>query len=220
MLKNPYLRYLLPITLFILMGLMMAPIERTPEYASEFAVRAIIVFAVFCFLFRGHWREIEGKFDIKAVGVGLLVSAVWLGHYLIFRPEENTSFLPSQVGEYYNSQALMWCWIVVRLFSAAIVTPLIEETVFRSLIPRFLMKNDFLNVPLKHYSHLAFWGAVVAFMCVHHMWQWPVAAFAGVAYGYYVVRTGNLWGAIIAHGVTNLSLGIYALSANDWGALS
>jgi CAAX prenyl protease-like protein len=45
---------------------------------------------------------------------------------------------------------------------------------------------------------------------------WLAGIIAGLAYGWLYVRTGNLWSPILAHGVTNLLLGLWILATGEW----
>jgi CAAX prenyl protease-like protein len=46
--------------------------------------------------------------------------------------------------------------------------------------------------------------------------RWLAGLIAGVAYNALYYRTRSLKACILAHGVTNLGLGIYVLTANQW----
>jgi hypothetical protein len=46
--------------------------------------------------------------------------------------------------------------------------------------------------------------------------RWLVGALAGLAYGYLVVRTRDLWSAVIAHAVTNFLLACYVLATGSY----
>lgn len=45
---------------------------------------------------------------------------------------------------------------------------------------------------------------------------WLAAIVAGLAYAWRYIRTGKLWVAAIAHGVTNGMLGAWALATGNW----
>lgn len=210
--NNPYIRYLAPLGVFLALGVVQGfatdPLPIWALYGLKVTVAAI----VFWFLFSGHWHEIAGRFDIKAMLLGIAVCVIWIPYCHYFAPDAAATFDPSELPAMVAVAA-----IAVRILGASIVTPLIEETVWRSFIMRFLIKDDFLSVPLGAYTFWSFWGTALSFMIVHPMWQWPVALLAGVAYGYYLVRTKNLKGCIIAHGVTNLGISIYAIATGTWG---
>ena len=46
--------------------------------------------------------------------------------------------------------------------------------------------------------------------------RWLVGLMAGVAYNLLFYRTKSLYACMVAHGVTNLALGIYVLRTGQW----
>ena len=102
------------------------------------------------------------------------------------------------------------------MFGAVLIVPIMEELIWRSFLMRYLVKANFLTIPLGHYSHLSFWGTVIAFTLVHRPWEWPVAAATGILYGAYIVKRKNLIGCMLAHATTNLGLAVYVLITGSW----
>ncbi len=107
--------------------------------------------------------------------------------------------------------------IALRIAGACIMAPLLEETVWRSFIMRFMIKEDFLSVPIGTYRFYSFGFTVLTFAAVHPIWQWGASIFAGMAYGLYLVRSKNLKGCILAHAVTNFGLALYIVMTGEWG---
>ena len=46
--------------------------------------------------------------------------------------------------------------------------------------------------------------------------EWLVAIMASLAYALWLRRSRSLFGAIVAHAVTNAALGAYVLTTEDW----
>lgn len=157
------------------------------------------------FCFRKHLREISGGFDWRAAAVGLLVLALWLANYHLFY--DTADSVP---------QAQTTFFIGIKLLGSSLVIPVVEELFFRSFLMRYLIKNDFLSVPLGSYTPFSFWFTAIAFAAMHPSWQWGAALIAGAAYGLYLIKTKNLIGCIIAHGATNLGIGLYILMTDHW----
>ena len=76
---------------------------------------------------------------------------------------------------------------------------------------RYLIKEDFTQVAIGEYQTKSFWITVLMFMLVHSHYDYPAAILVGILYGFYLVKTKNLIGTMIAHGVTNLLLAIFIL---------
>lgn len=211
--ENPYIRYLLPLLVFVVLGASQGMAENSPIFWSIYSFKIIATAALLWFLFRAHWQEIEGRPDVWSVITGIMVFVLWLVHYEIFSKNTTPAFDP----HVFESPAMMALALGIRMIGAVLLVPLLEEIVWRSFIMRWLIKEDFLSVRLGSYTFFSFWLTVFSFMLVHPMWQWSVAAFAGFAYGFYLVRTRNLWGCIVAHAVTNLGISLYAIFTGTWG---
>ena len=82
---------------------------------------------------------------------------------------------------------------------------------------RFLIKEDFNNVPIGTFQWRSFLIVALAFMLVHQTADWPAAFLCGIAYNLVAVRTGSLSACVLAHAITNLGLGIYIMSTRQWG---
>lgn len=101
-----------------------------------------------------------------------------------------------------------------RLVGAAFVVPIMEELFWRSFLMRYLISPQFKTVPLGTMTPISFGLTVVLFGVEHNLWL--AGMTAGTAYGLLLLRTQNLWTCIIAHGITNLALGIHVLVTHEW----
>ena len=149
---------------------------------------------------------------LVAVSFGLIVLVIWIV------PE---SYLPQLGGPSgFNPYAFGWSQtavyglIAVRLIGAAVVVPVMEELFWRSFILRYLINPDFRNVPLGAFSWFSFVGVAIMFGLEHH--RVVVGIIAGIIYNLLLIRRKKLRGCILAHGVTNLGLGIYVLLTENW----
>ena len=95
----------------------------------------------------------------------------------------------------------------MRLMGAAVVVPVMEELFWRSFLMRYLINPDFRAVPMGSFAWFSFLGVAVLFGLEHH--RVVVGFIAGVLYGGLLIRQKKLKWVILAHGVTNLGLGIY-----------
>ena len=208
---NPIFRYLAPFFTFMIF----TELQRWGSATSVFwiyGLKTLTTALVFCICFKSFQHEIIGYFDLKAVGLGLLVLVIWVVPYAFIDVPKEVTFNP----EAFDSVLTRFIAILFRMLGASLIVPLIEELVWRSFLMRYLIKKDFLGVSIGTYAHLAFWGTVIAFTLVHRMWEWPVAFITGILYGLYLVKTKNLIGCIIAHSVTNLGLAFYVLITKQW----
>ena len=177
-----------------------------------YALKTVATAACIVFCFKGYWKEIPGKFDAFAIVLGLIVLGIWILPDLIFDRDHTITFNP----EVFDSGLLAILAISFRMMGASVVVPVMEELLWRSFLMRWLIKKDFLAVPIGTYAHLSFFGTVVAFTSVHHIWEWPMTLTTGILYGGYLVKTKNLKGCILAHATTNFGLGCYVLVTKQW----
>jgi CAAX prenyl protease-like protein len=79
---------------------------------------------------------------------------------------------------------------------------------------RYLIEPNFRTVPIGAFTWLSFLSVAVLFGLEHN--RVLVGIIAGLLYGLLLVRQKKLSGVILAHGVTNLGLGIYVLLTGNW----
>lgn len=209
---NPVVRYLVPFLVFLVFSGFQS-LARGPAIFWFYGAKVALSFLVFAYFFNGHWREIKGRFDVRAVLAGLFVLAVWISSVKLFPAKHEPLFDPTV----FDRGPKMIMAILIRIAGASTVIPLIEEVVWRSFLMRSLIKADFLSVPLGTYTAFSFWVTILTFTLAHPAEQWPAAGLAGVVYGLYLVKTKNLQGCILAHAVTNFGLGLYIIVTGDWG---
>ncbi len=64
------------------------------------------------------------------------------------------------------------------------------------------------------FTWFSFMGVAILFGLEHH--RVVVGIIAGLLYNLLLIRQKKLKGVILAHGVTNLGLGIYVLLTGNW----
>ncbi len=147
---------------------------------------------------------------LVALGLGVAVWALWI--WLDFSPfafEPGKGYAPLDEGG-----ALIMALVVVRIFGAAVVVPVMEELFWRSFIMRWLDNPDFTRLSAAAASWRAILLSSVVFGIEHH--QWLAGVLAGLAYGGLYMRSNTLWSPILAHAVTNLLLGLWVLRTGAW----
>jgi CAAX prenyl protease-like protein len=156
------------------------------------------------------WRGMQKGMLLASVAVGLAVFVLWV----------NLDASWMQIGSpdgYQPRNAagqLDWPLIAVRLAGAAVVVPLMEELFWRSFLMRWIDAPDFLHVQPARVTVKALLFTVVLFGFEHSLWLAGMAA--GAAYGLLYMRTGTLWAPILAHAVTNGSLGVWVVITGNW----
>jgi hypothetical protein len=112
-------------------------------------------------------------------------------------------------------KALLWTFLTVRLLGPTLVVPFMEEFFWRDFLWRTIAApNDFKMIPVGEWDLKSFVIVTLAFSSVHI--QWITAIVWGAMIALLLLRTRSLGACIIAHGVTNLLLGVYVLWTHDW----
>ncbi|GEM_PF-528734 len=114
-------------------------------------------------------------------------------------------YLPARTG---------WTAFAIHMFGTSVVIAAIEEFFWRGFLYRWLCARDFLEFPVTRLD-APVWLAVAALFGLEHA-EWFAGIVAGLVYGGLVLRTGDLWAAVVAHGTTNFLLGLHVLLTDSW----
>lgn len=210
---------ILPFGIYIAF-LMLAPLlaHAFPEADSRwFYALQVGVVTVALALFARHYVELFSAPRLVAaqwaatLAVGIVVFILWisLDHPLLRMGSGGAGFDPRDVAGQID-----WPLAMVRLCGAAVVVPVMEELFWRSFLMRWIDRPAFLSVHPASVSLRAVLFSALLFGVEHDLWLAGIVA--GLAYGWLYVRTGNLWSPILAHGVTNLLLGLWILATGEW----
>lgn len=186
-------------------------------FPIAYAVKMALVGGVIVAL-RGFFPEARpgggGWAAATAVGVILGISWTWIDlhtpHFAFLGTR--TGFNPNR--EIATSAGIIF-FLFVRFFGLVVVVPVAEELFYRGFLLRFVTDaDDFRRVPVGTFSALALGVNVVLFALSHP--EWLAAAIFALAMCLLLRWTKNLFTCILAHGVTNLLLGVYILHTGQW----
>ena len=206
--RHPWLPFVAPFALFIAI----TEVQRWVPggVAWMYPLKTVLTAAVIALLAR--WLKAPGAaFASAAAGVGIAVLVVWVlsdGLYPLIGT--SAAFDPFQA--FPRAQA--YAWIGVRLAGATVIVPIAEEFFWRGFLIRWLVNPDFRSVRLGAFTWYSFVATSVLFAVEHD--RWLAGLLAGVAYNLLYYRTRSLKACIVAHGITNLGLGIYVLASSQW----
>lgn len=212
-------------------------------YPWSYAVKAAACAGLFVWL--KPWRcypALQRRHVWPALGVGAAVAAVWIlpetpgfgrlapaaqafyHRWLImmpgtlpdyFNPDFYPALPPGHASLAFAPEEAGWALTLAKLAGSAAVIAVIEEFFFRGFFYRWLRKGAFWTLPLGAFDAQAFWTVVAVFGLEHD--RWFAGLVAGAVYGWLTVRTGDVWCAALAHGVTNLLLGVYVIVSRQYG---
>ena len=213
-LSKPWLPYVLPFALFLLLT---EPSRYFPALVPFLYIAKTIIVGTLLWFWRNRYSaDFSSPLPVKEVGIavacGLLVLVIWIvPESYLYQFDPGAGFDPYALT---GSNASAIALIGVRLIGASVVVPIMEELFWRSFLMRYLVDPDFKSVPMGAFSWLSFLGVAILFGVEHH--RVVVGIAAGLLYGLLLIRQKNLKGVILAHGVTNLGLGIYVVMTGSW----
>jgi len=229
--RKPALPFLAHIVPFAAWLIIMATLGEPAGW--KYALRTVVCLALFLALRPWRWySRLEVRHILPAVITGIAVFVIWIAGESDFAgrwPGLQSAYLklgtmPAWAGaapepiRAYAPETAGWFMTLVRIAGSAFVIALIEEFFFRGFLYRYLINADFLNVDPGRMHRVFF--VVVALVFAAEHWRWLAGFAAGLAYGWLMIRTRDIWAAGIAHAVTNLLLGIYVVWADKyvfWG---
>lgn len=126
---------------------------------------------------------------------------------------------------------------LLRLFSATLIVPVFEELFIRGYIFRMALqwdsnrKNNLIALPLNEtlnnnnindvkpgaWSIMAIGISTLVFTAGHLWVEWPAAVVYSILISLLWIIRKDLLSCMVAHGTTNLALGLYVYSTGNWG---
>nr|WP_187358663.1 CAAX prenyl protease-related protein [Pseudoduganella aquatica] len=179
-----------------------------------YGAKILAVSAALMFYWRHYaelaWKGMRASLLAASVALGLLVFVLWISLDAGWMQIGSAAgFDPRGAGGAVN-----WGLVALRIAGAALVVPVMEELFWRSFLLRWLDSPDFLSVRAAAVSLKALAITVLLFGFEHNLWL--AGMVAGLAYSLLYMRSGNLWAAIVAHGVTNGVLGAWIVATGNW----
>ncbi|HMP84060.1 MAG TPA: CAAX prenyl protease-related protein [Verrucomicrobiota bacterium] len=178
-------------------------------YALKVLVGAWLIWEMRSFVTEMRWA-----FSWEAVVVGVVIFVAWVGmdpfypkNHILMQDTPESIWNPfARFGE---NSLVAWALIVIRIFGMTIIVPPLEEVFYRSFVYRYVIKYDFMKVPLRCFDGVSFVLVSVLFGAMH--FQWLPGILCGMAYQWLVIRKGRLGDAMTAHAITNFLLGCYVV---------
>lgn len=211
-----WLPYVAPLVIFLLLT-QVEGLFGTKWYPLLYAIKLAIVAALLI-----AWRKSfpEARPQLAGVGVaiplGILLCAAWVA---IDHITPHFALLGSR--QAYNPFAAianpfeLWAFLAVRFAGLVVVVPVMEELFWRSFLLRFVIRpEDFKSVPIGKWEPVSFTVVVVVMALAHP--EWLAAAVFSAAMNALLYWKKNLFACIVAHGVTNLCLGLYVIYSHAW----
>ena len=222
--RPPWLPYAAPMATFVVLTSVEGYLPKSgdgphPIYYPVFYAIKLLIVVVAIWLGRSTLRDLlpwPGWKSIGlAIGLGLLVTALWVGLDGLY-PVYRDSGKRAEFNPFTLPVAGRWAFLAVRLLGLVLVVPLFEELFWRSFVVRWIIDPDsFLKVPIGRVTPVA--AAVTAgLFAVEHPAEWLPGLIAGGLWAWLLSQSKSVSACFVSHAVANLSLGIYVLTTGSW----
>jgi membrane protease YdiL (CAAX protease family) len=142
--------------------------------------------------------------DEEAPSIGLM-SLIGTGERSAFNPLQQLAATP----------AWAYAFLAIRFVGLAVVVPVIEEFFLRGFLMRYVMHANWWQIPFGQVNRTAVILGTAVPMLMH-----PGELLAALVWfsmvTWLMVRTRNIWDCVVAHAITNLLLGIYVVTTDNW----
>ena len=223
--ERPTLAHVLPFLAWLFVAHMLG------EPAGwKYAVRSAVCLGLFLYFRPWQWyAPLQWKHLPLAVAVGLGVFVVWIAGETQFVgqwPAVQAAYQkfcilppwrlpePPVDPHAYSPAVAGLAFTITRILGSALVIALIEEFFWRGFLYRWMLRANFLKLDLGTFDWKIFLFVALFFGLEHH--RWLVGILAGLAYGWMLIRTRDIWAVAVAHAVTNLVLGLYVVWSGNY----
>lgn len=209
---SPILVRVIPFGVFAALTLLQGRFGDTSQYWI-YALKTVVAVWLL-WIVRPYVKEMRWKLSWEAVAVGIAVFVVWIGldGYYPMIADRAEGFNPTLT--YGAGSALALIFTAVRIIGSSLVVPPLEEIFYRSFIYRYLIKSDFLSIPLGRLDWRAFLITGAIFGIGHY--EWLPGILCAFAYQGLVCRKNRLGDAITAHAITNFLLALWVITRNAY----
>lgn len=177
-------------------------------YALKTVVAAGLLWAA-----RRTIPEIQWRFSWEAFAAGGLVLLLWIGLDGFYPKPGSDGPAWNPLAAFHNGAA-GWFFVAVRLAGSTLLIPVLEEVFYRSLVYRYLLKQDFETLPLGTFARMPLLVTSAIFAAEHR--EWLPGFLCGLIFQGLVLRKNRLGDAIVAHAVTNCLLGLWVVWSGQW----
>jgi len=173
------------------------------------------------------YRYFPGRPGLLGLGVGVLGGVLWillcklhleqrllepLGLGAVIDMGRRPGFNPLAQIEDKNWAYL---FLAIRFFGLVVIVPVIEEFFLRGFLMRYVMNVDWPFIPFGVADRLALIVGTAMPMMMHPAELVAAAVWFSLV-TWLMLRTRSIWDCIVAHGTTNLMIGLWVQYSGDW----
>lgn len=194
------------------------------RYCAMYAIKVLATCGLLVWFWRIYIQHFPFSVSVGSIVVGAIGVFVWIGLCELQIEATIWNFFSgnslsarSQFDPFsgIDDDLFRAGFLALRFFGLVIMVPVCEELFLRGFVMRYIESADWWNVSLARLGTRALLVAPVYGALTH-----PGEAIAAIAWfslvTVLVCKTGKFWNAVVAHGVTNLLLGIYVCVFAQW----
>src|SRR4051812_3150092 len=210
--RSPLSARIVPFVLFVSLTALQGKLGLSyyEVYCAKTFVGAFLVWLMWPLV-----KEMRWAFSWEAVAIGIFVAVFWVGLDPNGPKWMKIDHVWNPRADLGANSTLPLAYIAIRILGSTLVVPHMEEVFFRSFLYRYIIKVDFLSVPLNHFNLRSFLITSILFGAEHGN-QWIAGILCGFCYQWLVLRKNRLGGAMTAHAISNLLLGAYVAWKGQW----
>jgi CAAX prenyl protease-like protein len=211
--RSPFTARVVPFVIFVILTAAQGwfgPAAPYWIYCAKTIVGAFLVWAMWPIVTEMRWA-----ISWEAVAIGIFVFAFWVGIDPYCPKFIKIDRVWNPHLQFGANSPLAWSIIIFRIIGSSTVVPHMEEVFFRSFLYRYVIKADFLSVPLNRFDLRSFL-ITSALFGIEHGNQWLAGILCGFCYQWLVLRKNRLGDAMTAHAISNLLLGLYVAARGQW----
>ncbi len=184
-------------------------------------VLKIPVGVLMIWLMRPFVLEMRWAISWEAVVVGVAVFVLWVGLDPFYPKLHQIHPSLGKPGQDWNpnvqfgaGSTLAWSFCIARILGSTLVVPPLEEAFYRSFVYRYVVRPDFMEVPIGLFRWTPFLATAAVFGFAHS--EWLAGILCGFAYQGLVCWKNRLGDAMTAHAITNFLLGLWVVWKGAW----
>ncbi|MCD0463141.1 CPBP family glutamic-type intramembrane protease [Roseiconus lacunae] len=224
---------IIPLMLFFILGMLVNTEPLVDDqsinpsaYMGLVAGRVVLMLAAFAWFSREIVRQFPLVIDRWGWIIGVVGAVVWIGicelgieRQILRGLSVSDDWLPAREGvdpfAAYAAGVPLAGFLLARFVLLAFCVPIAEELFLRGFLMRSVEAENWTELPIGKIGRRGVIAATVYAVATH-----PGEITAAVVWFSMVTalmfRSGKFWNCVVAHGVTNLLLGIYVCYASAW----
>ncbi len=232
---RPLLAFVLPFVVFAIGTALEGITTLRPWYPWLYTLKIAAVLGLLCWGLP-HYPRWNGRSVVLGFILGSLGGILWIALCTWNLESWLLPQLANQFADWFNEPrwrewlklsdrsaynpfselggAFGWIFTPIRLFGLIVVVAWMEELFWRGFLNRFLIHENWQQVPWGKFTLLSFSVITIAFVAVHP--EWTAALVWAIGINVVLIWTRNLWACVAAHAGSNAVLGYYILVYQQW----